>query len=88
MSLLTDKELKVIYRQTTARFPQVMTIIGLVESMVLKAVVEWLDGYCDHLLNMEGHPVDSPPTRRHACLFCRENLFVACRKGKMPGEEK
>jgi len=89
MSLLTDEDIEnwkplLPYPAKTAHIKK---LLGLQQTKTLEAVGEWGDGYCDHRLNMEGHPVDSPPERRHACIFCRENLFGATRKGKMPGEE-
>ncbi len=100
MSLLTDKELDngmqagvadwVISLRPTGDLNRSM-FQGVIEAQhakTLKAVAEWEDGYCDHRLNLEGRPVDSPPKRRRSCIFCRENLLEATRQGKMPGEEK
>ena len=86
MSLLTDEEIAAAIRTAPLEQQAGQTMIIAQRAKTLKAVAEWGDGYCDHRLNMEGHPVDSPPKRRRSCIFCRENLLEATRQGKMPGE--
>ncbi|KKM08293.1 hypothetical protein LCGC14_1725310 [marine sediment metagenome] len=86
MSLLTDEEIirakEINTRIAASAEPWDKEIAKAQRAKDLKAVAEWEDGDCAHWGGYSANPLP-----RRACAQCHNELIVATRNGKMPGEE-